>query len=289
MAVVTKTVLKSYFEDGQEPDENKFINLIDTMAVVDANGNFTVTGGLRVGSSSPVTTAGRIKATESIFAGGTLVLGNVDGAAQAGGIAMYVGAVLKGTIHVDASWMRLNQSTGIPVYTPEYLYGVKGLRAGSAAAVPAGGDVTYSADLKADRGGTDYTGYIYVPIPGDGRTHSSWNGDAKSDINPGALLNLQAGWSTNFPAGVRAVAVRLIARDSGTFPAQGLFLSVGPTQAYPWAVSVRPLGGDAGAPNGYWAEACGNCPTDGNDIYVRVEASGTNTMDCTIEITGYWV
>jgi hypothetical protein len=34
MAVVTKTVLKTYFEDGKEPDENKFIDLIDTMALV---------------------------------------------------------------------------------------------------------------------------------------------------------------------------------------------------------------------------------------------------------------
>lgn len=31
MAVVTKAVLKTYFEDGKEPDENKFIDLIDTL------------------------------------------------------------------------------------------------------------------------------------------------------------------------------------------------------------------------------------------------------------------
>lgn len=33
MPVVTKTVLKSYFEDGKEPNENKYIDLIDTMAL----------------------------------------------------------------------------------------------------------------------------------------------------------------------------------------------------------------------------------------------------------------
>jgi len=31
MAIVSKAVLKTYFEDGKEPDENKFINLIDTL------------------------------------------------------------------------------------------------------------------------------------------------------------------------------------------------------------------------------------------------------------------
>lgn len=33
MAVVTKPTLKSYFEDGKEPDENKYIDLIDTMGL----------------------------------------------------------------------------------------------------------------------------------------------------------------------------------------------------------------------------------------------------------------
>lgn len=31
MAEVSKVVLKTYFEDGKEPDENKFIDFIDTM------------------------------------------------------------------------------------------------------------------------------------------------------------------------------------------------------------------------------------------------------------------
>jgi hypothetical protein len=35
MAVVSKPTLKSYFEDGKEPDENKYIDLIDTMGVGD--------------------------------------------------------------------------------------------------------------------------------------------------------------------------------------------------------------------------------------------------------------
>lgn len=35
MAIVSKTVLKSYFEDGKEPDENKYIDLIDTMGTTD--------------------------------------------------------------------------------------------------------------------------------------------------------------------------------------------------------------------------------------------------------------
>lgn len=36
MAKVSKAILKTYFEDGKEPDENKFIDLIDTLAIDDA-------------------------------------------------------------------------------------------------------------------------------------------------------------------------------------------------------------------------------------------------------------
>jgi hypothetical protein len=46
MAVVTKATLKTYFQDGKEPDENKFINLIDTMVVSGAPSDFIVGDGI---------------------------------------------------------------------------------------------------------------------------------------------------------------------------------------------------------------------------------------------------
>jgi hypothetical protein len=53
MAVVTKAVLKTYFEDGKEPDENKYIDLIDSMAVDSGqyllvDGSRNVEGDLRI-------------------------------------------------------------------------------------------------------------------------------------------------------------------------------------------------------------------------------------------------
>jgi hypothetical protein len=46
MAVVTKATLKTYFQDGKEPDENKFINLIDSLALVSGvPGHFTIGDG----------------------------------------------------------------------------------------------------------------------------------------------------------------------------------------------------------------------------------------------------
>jgi hypothetical protein len=46
MSVVSKATLKTYFEDGKEPDENKFIDLIDSMALVSGvPGNFTIGDG----------------------------------------------------------------------------------------------------------------------------------------------------------------------------------------------------------------------------------------------------
>jgi len=50
MPEVSKATLKTYFEDGKEPDENKFIDLIDTMALISGVvGDFAVGGDLRVG------------------------------------------------------------------------------------------------------------------------------------------------------------------------------------------------------------------------------------------------
>lgn len=44
MAVVTKTVLKSYFEDGKEPDENKYIDLIDSLVAEGSIAHGDLTG-----------------------------------------------------------------------------------------------------------------------------------------------------------------------------------------------------------------------------------------------------
>jgi hypothetical protein len=46
MSVVSKATLKTYFQDGKEPDENKFIDLIDTMALISGvPGDFTIGDG----------------------------------------------------------------------------------------------------------------------------------------------------------------------------------------------------------------------------------------------------
>jgi hypothetical protein len=43
MAEVSRATLKTYFQDGKEPDENKYIDLIDTMALVSGvPGDFTI-------------------------------------------------------------------------------------------------------------------------------------------------------------------------------------------------------------------------------------------------------
>jgi len=48
---------------------------------------------------------------------------------------------------------------------------------------------------------------------------------------------------------------------------------------------VRP----GGLPNDYYAEQLAVVPCDNGDIYYQVAASGSGTMDVTIQIWGYWV
>ena len=46
----------------------------------------------------------------------------------------------------------------------------------------------------------------------------------------------------------------------------------------------------AGTTNDSYQGQCGICPCDANgDIYYQIVASGTNTMDCWLEIWGYWL
>jgi len=383
MAVVSKIVLKSYFEDGKEPDEGKYINLIDTMSIVDGvtdhgalsgladddhsqyllangsrycTGSFSVTGGgvfihgsgsgvpgttgglelewdgtrsdflsynrnaasyqpirirgsaielaeaattrlkidggnlvmtggvaisggLYVGSSSPVTTVGRVKVKEHVIAGGGLTIGYVSGAANPDGINLYYGTALKGEIYVDSGWLRFNQNTGINNYTPQYWYGAAGLRAGSVAAAPAGGDITFADRIIKDHYGSDKSGNIYVPVTPDIRG-TSWWGNAKS--TGGTWITI----STTFPgipANVRAINIRVMARDSVAHPSTVAYLIIGPDTTTNDNIGVRCHG------NNMINENTGICNVTNNNIYAYRVASGASTIDCWLAVIGYFI
>lgn len=110
-------------------------------------------------------------------------------------------------------------------------------------------------------------------------TSTSWDGDAYSDV-AATLIDLSAVFGV--PAGVKAVLIRLVCRDSVAWGTGDLYFSVSPA-AGTYAVVAQPYGGDVSS------QTTGVCPCDANgDIYYTINASGAGTMDCWIQIWGYW-
>ena len=113
-------------------------------------------------------------------------------------------------------------------------------------------------------------------------TSTSWDGDAYSSNATATLIDLSAAFGV--PAGIKAIAVRVAARDSAAFGTGGLYFNIGPRTDFAYALTCYPLGGDI------WNTTCGVCPCNSDgDIYYRINASGTSTLDAILQITGYWL
>jgi hypothetical protein len=142
-------------------------------------------------------------------------------------------------------------------------------------------DVEFPGDLQMTRSGTTYTGYVFVPLATP-LTSTSWDGDAFSDVATSTQLDLSAVFGA--PAGIQAVLFKIATRDSVTWGTAGLYFSCGPS-ATQWTAAVcRPAGGDV------WNDNTAPVPCDANgDVWYRINASGTGTMDIYLEIWGYWI
>lgn len=112
-------------------------------------------------------------------------------------------------------------------------------------------------------------------------TSTLFDGDPFT-TTPATLIDLSAVFGV--PNKVKAVVVRIAARDSVAWGTGGNYFSVGPSSTYYYAVACYVFGGDV--LNGI----TGICPCNENgDIYYRVIASATGTLDAYLEIWGYWV
>ena len=124
---------------------------------------------------------------------------------------------------------------------------------------------------------------VFVPLATP-LTSTSWDGDSVSTQATGVLIDLST--THNVPAGVKAVMVRCYIRDSASATTNNLYfaLSSGSTGVAQFAIRC------SGLPNDYMTDVSGivPCNADG-DIYYRCTASGTDTMDVWIIITGYWL
>jgi len=151
---------------------------------------------------------------------------------------------------------------------------------------PADGEVMYTSNLRPYRSAVDsvLTAYAFVPLATPW-THTSWDGDAKSDVLTATLLDMST--FTGAPADtshIKAYLLRLVTRDSAPWGTANLHLSLGPSQSpFYQMVSCRPTGGDI------WAETTPTVPCDANgDLWYQIDASGTLTLDAYIIVWGYF-
>lgn len=124
------------------------------------------------------------------------------------------------------------------------------------------------------------TGWHFLTTP---LTSTSWDGDSYSTT---AKTKIDLSTVFGVPANVKAVLVRLTARDSGSSSGYcQLALSPNNTQD-----SVAMQAYLQGVPNDAYISINGVVPCDsGGDVYYQITASGTDTLDAVIEIWGWWL
>lgn len=247
---------------------------------IDLSGNAYLTGGLYIGSSTAVTTAGRLKIAETLYTGGGIVLGYVSGAADADGIRMFHGTTLRGDIETqNSTWLRFNTHAASDVYTPRSMTAAGTLTAGSSAKNSTG-DLSYTGNLRPYRASAWKYGYVYVPIQYNNGV--GWTGAGRSTSGPSSITVSSV--FTSVPSTAKAVNLRMIARDSAGHIQTNLYFGVGATSANPYDLSVHPVGNDHQMEN----QGIVNILT-ANTIYYRIAASGGSTMDCWLVCMGYWI
>jgi len=127
---------------------------------------------------------------------------------------------------------------------------------------------------------TDFGRPVFLTTP---KTSTSWDGDAYSTT---AKTKIDLSAVFGVPANVKAILVRLTARDSGS-SAGYCQLGLSPNSTAGSVVVQAYLEGVA---NDVYVTANGIVPCDsGGDVYYQITASGTGTLDAVIEIWGYWL
>lgn len=156
------------------------------------------------------------------------------------------------------------------------------------AATPADNDIIYIVDVSAPTDAakslqverSTFLGVTFLTTP---LTSTNWDGDARSDESA-TKIDMSAVFTGYPTTAIKAVLVRIAARDSAALGTTGLYFGVGPSATYYYAAQANPPGGDVLSSNTAWV------PCDANgDIYYKVNASGSGTCDCWLEVWGYFI
>ena len=114
-------------------------------------------------------------------------------------------------------------------------------------------------------------------------TSTAWDGDSFSTT---AKTKIDLSVVFGVPAGIKAVLVRLAARDSGSSAGYCQF-GLSPNATFDSVAAQAYL---QGVPNDVYVSVNGIVPCDVNgDVYYQITSSGTGTLDAFIEIWGYWL
>ena len=139
-------------------------------------------------------------------------------------------------------------------------------------------DTSANASKKITRDNLSGWHFLTTPL-----TSTSWDGDARSTT---AKTKIDLSAVFGVPAGVKAVMVRMVARDSGSSTGY-CQLGLSPNST---AGSVAVQAYLQGVADDVYVSVNGIVPCDGNgDVYYQIAASGTGTLDAIIEIWGYWL
>ena len=224
-----------------------------------------------------------------------------------GNIYARVNSNLSGAAKMDMAVTDLNGTNWVVLDSAQINLGKKILADNITATPTADGIIKAKSDGKADIGwipdlsslylgktekaadadkldgidGASYGRPVFLTTP---LTSASWDGDAFSTT---AKTKIDLSAVFGVPAGVKAVMVQLLSRDSGSAVSTNIFFGVSPNNV---DASCPIMSVARGLPNDMLNYSVGICPCDVNgDIYYQVVASGTGTMDCWIRIWGYWL
>ena len=113
-------------------------------------------------------------------------------------------------------------------------------------------------------------------------TSASWAGNSFSSVGTPTQIDLSAVFG--LPVGITAVLLYSDVNDSAALGTDGLYFTCGPSSSYYYSTLNAPIGGDVSSIKTEMV------PCDANgDIWYRIGASGSNTMDIRLQIVGYWL
>lgn len=133
------------------------------------------------------------------------------------------------------------------------------------------------------RGGGVHGLYAFHPIT-EPLTNTAFDGDSFSTVATHTKIE-NTSWSIAIPSGAVALSVRASVRDSASLANVCGFALFSTSTATHTPLYAYP----SGKANDAWAENNGIVPCTSGDIWYECTASGTDTLDVWLLVTGYWL